>query len=49
MTTCHVTVYPTLDSDHFAVRGTACNQPVVGEHGLCAKHEADRVRLGGGT
>lgn len=44
MTTCRVTVYTTTPAGRH--RPIACGQPVVAGR-LCAKHEGDRVRLGG--
>ncbi len=42
---CQVTVYPPdYGTGHY---GVPCNQPTVTH--LCAHHEAERVRLGGGS
>lgn len=46
MTTCRVTLTTFVRRGRSTVR-PICDQPVV-KHGLCAKHYADRLRLGGG-
>lgn len=45
---CPITIWRPIASVRQPIRATRCNQPVVA-HGLCAKHEAERVRLVGGA
>lgn len=45
--TCPVTVWDRHATGfHFGVSVRPCGNPAI-SHGLCARHEADRVRLGG--